>query len=109
MTRLLEGRQPGRGLILLISQAKVHEDPVLAIDRRLPQALTGHGDQPGALLAGALRQELLQPHSQRGQGLGRHEGHLVPPLPGQFPQGRPQNQTKAVPGRNAGGTGMQHH
>src|SRR5215831_3588868 len=47
-----------------ILQPQVSEDPIIAINLRRPKLFTVDGDQAFALLAGALRKQLLKPGAQ---------------------------------------------
>jgi hypothetical protein len=60
MTGLVQPRE-GRHARVVRPEAHVHEEPVGPIHLGPPQRLTHHRNDPGSVLPGALRQELLHP------------------------------------------------
>ena len=77
-------------------QPQVHEETVVAVDRRGAGRLPVDRDDPLPVLAGALRQQLLYPGAkplERGRG---EEGDLVPPAQRQAAEERAQLQAGAA-------------
>ncbi len=65
----LEGAHRRRlGLVGVAGHREVHEQAVVAVRLRRPGRLAGHGEDAGAVLAGALRHQLLDPGGQGGEG-----------------------------------------
>ena len=58
--------------------ADADEEPVVAVDLGRAEPLAGDGDHPGALLAGGLGEELLEPEPERLDVLVDDERDLVP-------------------------------
>ena len=67
-----------------------HEQPVLAVDGGGAKGLADHGDDAGAVLAGRLGQELLEPQPERREVIGNHERQLVAARPDRGRHGRGQ-------------------
>src|SRR5271157_5881658 len=53
------------------------EDSVVAVNLRWAQRLPGNGNDAFSFLAGALRNELLDPESEGGERRGRNESQFV--------------------------------
>ena len=60
-------------------QEQAHEDAVGAVDRGGPHRLAVDGHDAHAVLPGALRDQLLDPCAERGDGRVGEEGQLVAP------------------------------
>ena len=94
--------------VLFRTVPEVDEQAVLPVDRRIAQGLVRDRKEPGAGLSRALRDELLEPHPQRGDGLRDEECHLVAPLTGQLAHHRAERYPWVVLDRDAGRARMRH-
>ena len=97
MAGRLQGFQKGRDAGRVVAgQSQVNEESVGAVGAVIAQRFVRHRNQAGSPFAGAFRQQLLRPRSERGQGGRAQESDFVPSGAGGLPQGRPQFQAGVV-------------
>ena len=75
--------------------------------RRTDQ-LAIHRDEPPALLARGLCQQLLQPGTQVPDARRGDQGHLISPALPEDTQDRPQHRARVLFGRDTGGASVHH-
>ena len=108
MPGLSETLDPSVERAVVLPDADMREQPVLAVDRRIPERLVGHRQEAGAGLAGAFGHELLEPHPERGDGRGHQQGDLVPSPPGQFAHRGAERHTGVLLGGHVRRAGAHH-
>jgi hypothetical protein len=74
----------------------VDEDPVVAVRVRCAERLVGHGQDALALLAGRLRDELLDPEPEARDRVLDREGQLVAPVQRELAHGRPEPDARVL-------------
>src|SRR6266851_1365303 len=77
-------------------QTNVSEDAVATIDLRFAKLLTIDWNDPFALLAGGLSQQLLQPCSQIGNARRRNNRDLVAPISGGYAEDYPKHYSRIL-------------
>ena len=101
-------RQRPDGAVVAWSETEVDEDAILPVGRRTPERLAVDGDDPGALLARRLGDQLLHPGAERCHPLGRDERELVPPGPGERAEHGAEMQARVLTGGDRRPAGEPH-
>ncbi len=76
---------------LVVTQAQVDEDAVVAVDLGRAQRLTDNWQDAAALFAGALGDELLDPVGKIGDGGRGNKSDFVAPDQSELAEERPQH------------------
>ena len=92
---------PRGAFVALALDLQGDEHPVVAVDLGRTRRLAVDRHEAGALLAGALGEELLEPGAQRGDRRRQEEGHLVAAGAGQLAQGDPDLEGRMLARRHA--------
>ena len=74
--------------------AEKREHPVFRGPRGVEVPLVEHRQDSGSVLAGALGHQLFGPAAERKKPLGKNEAELVPALPGERSEKRPQSYAR---------------
>ena len=86
----------------------VDEQAIVAVRVRRAERLAVDGDHALPLLAGRLRQQLLEPGAEVADRGRRHERELVAPALRADADRRPEHEPGVVGGRHAGGAAVRH-
>ena len=103
------GQRGARGIGRIAGQAQEHEQPIVAVDAGAVRSLVVDGDEPLAVLAGRLGDQLFQPGAEAVDPGRRDDRHLVAPelRPGDA-QDRAQHDAGVLLDRHARHAGVHH-